>query len=98
LIISIHCYVLFDMPYAFTCRAQWPLASDRNNFLGVLHGEEQEAHVEVEVHVEQEAPEEEDGGGDDSEEEEDAGQGEANSRSTTCWLNFNSIYIHFCMK
>jgi hypothetical protein len=34
---------------------------------------EQAAHVDVEAHVEQEAPEEDDGGEDDSEEEEEEG-------------------------
>jgi hypothetical protein len=34
LIISIHCYILFDMSYVFTCRAQLPLGSDRSSFLG----------------------------------------------------------------
>jgi hypothetical protein len=27
-------YVLFDMSYVFTCRAQWPLGSNRSSFLG----------------------------------------------------------------
>ncbi len=54
--------------------------------------------MEQAVHVEQEAPEEDDGEEDDGEEEEGAGQGEASSMSTTGQLNFNSIYIHFCMK
>jgi hypothetical protein len=34
LIISIHCYVLFDMSYVFTYMAQRPLGSDRSSFLG----------------------------------------------------------------
>jgi hypothetical protein len=34
---------------------------------------EQAAHVDVEAHLEQEAPEEDDGGEDDSEEEEEEG-------------------------
>jgi hypothetical protein len=34
LIISIHCYILFDMSYVFTCRTQRPLSSDRSRFLG----------------------------------------------------------------
>jgi hypothetical protein len=29
LLISIHCYVLFDICFVFTCRAQRPLGSDR---------------------------------------------------------------------
>jgi hypothetical protein len=76
----------------------------QEQLLGVLHSEEHEAHVEqafhVEVvaHVEHEASEEDNGGEDDSEEEKGAGQGEASSRSTTGYLNFNSIYIHFYMK
>jgi hypothetical protein len=39
--------------------------------------------VEVEAHVEQEAPKEDDGEEEDGEEEEGAGQGEVSSRSTT---------------
>jgi hypothetical protein len=34
LLISIHCYILFDMSYVFTCRAHRPLDSDRRSFLG----------------------------------------------------------------
>jgi hypothetical protein len=47
----------------------------QEQLLGVLHGEEKEAHVEqaahmeVEAHVEQEAPEDDDSGEDDDEEE-----------------------------
>jgi hypothetical protein len=50
--------------------------------------------------VEQEDLEEEDRFENNSEEEEEgASQGVASSsRSTIVWLNFNSIYIHFCMK
>jgi hypothetical protein len=54
---------------------------------------------EEEAHVEQEDLEEEDRFENNGEEEEGASQGVASSsRSTTVWLNFNSIYIHFCMK
>jgi hypothetical protein len=51
----------------------------QEQLLEVLHGEEQEAHMEVEAHVE-----EEDGVEDDDEEGEGAGQGEASSMSSTC--------------
>jgi hypothetical protein len=33
LMISIHYYVLFDISYVFTCRAQLPLDGDRSSFL-----------------------------------------------------------------
>jgi hypothetical protein len=71
----------------------------QEQLLGVLRGEEQEAHVEqeaqleVEAHVEQAAHVEQ-----EAPEEEGAGHGEASSRSTIGQLNFNSIYIHFYMK
>jgi hypothetical protein len=34
LLISIHCYILFDLCYIFTCKAQRPLDSDMSRFLG----------------------------------------------------------------
>jgi hypothetical protein len=55
LIISIHCYVLFDMFYLFTYRAQRPLSSDRSNFLRCCTARSRRL----------EAPEEDDGEEDD---------------------------------
>jgi hypothetical protein len=41
----------------------------QEQLLGVLHGEEQEAHVEQATHVKQEAPREDDSGEDDGEDD-----------------------------